>query len=333
MTMTQIWKYFTRNFNEQVSPGKQNQFTRYSYHYQLYRINLSLSVCLVLCLCVFHTWIMRMDLKLGHFKKVFTFLYTSERWLMLSSVLVFDFSSLRRTRGCVVRWPTFIPVCNSLFDPAGDTVEAQSVTLAAKPLMCCMGDRLRIPMNVVLFSCIDSITVSSISSRVSTSSGFFLPSFLCCSCINIHLFCSFLSFVPLSHHCVTWSLLLAVVLTVWAEGCQLQQVWAVRSFVTPLPKTEHLLLMLPSSLSFCVSLSQCISLCPLHICCPCCSVLDSNLSRNPHRPVMVWFTFPKCQTFIRHEAPAPDKLSCWLSGCSHMMESYPDLDFMAGCYL
>lgn len=67
---------------------------------------------------------------------------------VLPSCCSFWLPVMRGTGEFLKGWPRFTPLCHGLFDPAGGTVEAQSVNLMAPPVRCCMGDRLRIPMTV-----------------------------------------------------------------------------------------------------------------------------------------------------------------------------------------
>lgn len=43
-------------------------------------------------------------------------------------------------------WPRFRTFSHLLFEPAGGTLVAQSLMITALPVLCCMGDSLRIPM-------------------------------------------------------------------------------------------------------------------------------------------------------------------------------------------
>ena len=213
---------------------------------------------------------------------------------------------VRGTGGFLKGWPRFIPACRSLFGPAGGTVEAQSVLPAALPVLCCMGDRLGIPMNFFLlllllfffFASTQSLFLSPVPSLTPSSSNFLFPLIFLSLSLPPHppvfvLRCSyFLSACLISRPSPS----LAAFVAVWVEGCQLQQqVWAVQSFVIPLREKKHLLLMLPPSLSFCVPLSQAIWFLPssqllslLFVTPPLLSFLKSPFGRFSRR-----FHFPK----------------------------------------
>lgn len=204
---------------------------------------------------------------------------------------------MRETGGFLKGWPRFIPVCHGLFDPAGGTVEAQSVVLTAPPVLCCMGDCFGIPMNVCFFFYISSVVLflSPILS-LAPSSLAFSPSFSYRSLwLHIHLFLSFVVLI----FCLFLglSLSLAAFVAVWVEGCQQQQVWAVQSFVTPLRGRNIFYWCCPLLSLFVSHCLRPFGFCPLHNCCPCSQLLLFFL-KSPFGQVSRSVQFSKMLSYI-----------------------------------
>ena len=223
---------------------------------------------------------------------------------------------VRETGGFLKGWPRFIPVCRSTFEPAGGTVEAQSVMVTAPPVLCCMGDRLGIPMNFFFFFFFVSVSplISRLLSYFIFIQIFVLPYFLIapfaslstCFCPSLFLFSEGLShFLSASLprclcRCLSWGLSAAVaaglscaVICHTTEGEE-------TSFIDAAPFS----LSLP--LIFVSHRFRPFGFCPLYNCCPGCShahrayfSLNSpfgQFSRRVHIPKMS-SSHPTCATF------------------------------------
>lgn len=248
---------------------------------------------------------------------------------------------VRETGGFLKGWPRFIPVCRSTFEPAGGTVEAQSVMVTAPPVLCCMGDRLGIPMNFFFFFffCISLPSYLPSSLLLHLHPNFCSPLFSYRSlCFLIHLFLSFVVLIfrgSVSFFvCLSPSLPLSLFelravssSSSRSELCShLSHHWGRRNiFYWCCP----LLSLAPSD--FCVSPFQTIWFLPSL------QLLSRLFSCSPRLffpKFPIWPVFQEgshSQNVKQSSYMCNFSISCCLNGRSHMLGSLPDLDFVADC--